>query len=119
MKYAELQGCRYVTERDARTRYPGCSETHQNLYPGKLVPVWAERIYQAAWEAGVVDLGKEVNKILARMGDQDAKFELVLAIESVLLAGEPGRGMPVINLLRDKIKPVQLTRLLQVVAGLK
>jgi hypothetical protein len=83
-----LSGEHVIDDKTARRYYPGVAHTHPQMYPGKMVPVWAVVMLEVLKHAGYLALGIAVNKILKRMRNDAQRHELVHALCSLVALSE-------------------------------
>ncbi len=83
-----------MDERVARRRYPGVAWTHPQMYPGKMVPVWAIELLKVFEHAGLTEFGQAVNRVVKRVKDTDVLHELVQGLGTLVILGLEAQALP-------------------------
>ena len=79
-----LTSSQVVDDRIARTRYPYLSKSHELLYPGKLVPLWAVEVVGVFERAGYMRFGQRLGRVLKRVRNDARRAELVRALATLV-----------------------------------
>ncbi len=92
-----MTACRVVDDHTARTRYPYLARSHELLYPGKLVPLWAVETVGAFESAGFLRFGQRLARVLKRVRKDALRAELVRALGGLVRIrpeGPTGEELP-------------------------